>query len=157
MDRQSTSARMCKRSIPCGSVARRAGKMSVQAGIWNFDETPIQSPLLESFSRLTAEYGPDREATHLERFIAILFRAFHTTPESCLEVQPHVSPAGRVFTWDGRLDNRDEISRFLDVDTPGAGRTDVALVAAAFDHMGSSCFPLLRGDWALATWSPQEQ
>ncbi|HTM35508.1 MAG TPA: asparagine synthase-related protein [Terriglobales bacterium] len=131
--------------------------MSVQAGIWNFDETPIQLPLLESFSRLTAEYGPDGEANHLETFIGMMFRSFHTTPESRLEAQPYVSPAGRVFTWDGRLDNRDEISRFLEVSTLAAHRSDVAIVAAAFDHIGSSCFPLLRGDWALAIWDPQEQ
>jgi len=68
-----------------------------------------------------------------------------------------VSRTGRVFTWDGRLDNRDEISRFLDPAAPSTGHTDVAIVAAAFDHMGSSCFPLLRGDWALSIWNPQEQ
>src|SRR5690242_12311465 len=103
--------------------------MSIHAGIWNFDQTPIQSPLLEDFSRLTAEYGPDGEANHIESFLAMLFRSFHTTPESRLEIQPYLSRAGRILTWDGRLDNRDEISRFLDASTPAAHRTDVAIVA----------------------------
>jgi asparagine synthase (glutamine-hydrolysing) len=130
--------------------------MSVQAGIWNFDQTPIQSPVLESISRLTAEYGPDGESKHVERSIGMLFRSFHTTSESRQEVQPYRSGAGLVFTWDGRLDNGDEISRLLGV-SPGSTRTDVAIVAAAFDRMGTRCFPLLRGDWALAIWNSQEQ
>jgi asparagine synthase (glutamine-hydrolysing) len=131
-------------------------KMSVQAGIWNFDQSPIQFPLLENFSRLTAEYGPDGESKHVEKCVAMLFRSFHTTSESRREVQPYLSGAGRVFTWDGRLDNRDEFSRLLHV-APGPARTDIAIVAMAFDHMGTSCFPLLRGDWALAIWNSQEK
>jgi len=130
--------------------------MSVQAGVWNFDQTPIQSPLLESFSRLTAEYGPDGENKHVERSMGMLFRPFHTTSESRQEIQPYLSGNGLVFTWDGRLDNGGEFSRLLEV-SPGSIRTDVAIVAAAYDHMGTRCFPLLRGDWALAIWNPQEQ
>lgn len=131
--------------------------MSVQAGIWNFDETPIQASLLDSFSRQAAEYGPDGETHHLERSIGMLFRSFHTTPESRREGQPYISRAGRVFTWDGRLDNREELSRFLKVATDVSRATDIAIVAAVFDRMGISCFPLLRGDWAVAIWNPQEQ
>ena len=131
--------------------------MSVQAGIWNFDETPIQSSLLSGFSRLTAAYGPDGESSYLEKFIGMLFRSFHTTRESRQELQPYVSRAGRVFTWDGRLDNRDELSRFSDIGTDDAAGTDIAIVSAAFDRMGTRCFPLLRGDWALAIWNPQER
>ena len=92
--------------------------MSVQAGVWNFDQTPIQSPLLESFSRLTAEYGPDGENKHVERSMGMLFRPFHTTSEARQEIQPYLSGNGLVFTWDGRLDNGGEFSRLLEV-SPG--------------------------------------
>lgn len=129
--------------------------MSVQAGMWNFDETPIQHSLLDSMSRMAAKYGPDGRTSHLGECIAMQFQPFHTTQESRQEVQPYVSESGRVFTWDGRLDNRNELSRFLEPGTHGPEETDITIVAAVFDRMGTSCFPSLRGDWALAIWSPE--
>jgi len=45
------------------------------------------------------------------------------------------------------------------VDVGGSARvpTDVAIVAAAFDGWGTSCFAGLTGDWALTVWSPRER
>ena len=85
--------------------------MSVQAGILNLDGGPINRECLDRISHNLIAYGPDGEASYFDGSIGILYRPFHSTPESHLERQPHVSAHGNVITWDGRLDNRDELIR----------------------------------------------
>ncbi len=129
--------------------------MSVQAGIWNFDGEPVERDFLTRISTSIAEYGPDGEKTHFDGPVGMLYRPFHTTVESHVEHQPYVSVSGRVITWDGRLDNRDELIPQLCNDLT-ADQTDVAIIAAAFDRWSTDCFTKLIGDWALAIWDPQE-
>lgn len=130
--------------------------MSVQAGIWNLDGQAVNGELLAKFSEAIAEYGPDGERTYLDGSVGMLYRPFHTTSESRLEHQPHVSATGKRITWDGRLDNRDELISQL-YDDIKADRTDVAIVAAAFDRWGTDAFARLTGDWALAIWNPPKK
>jgi asparagine synthase (glutamine-hydrolysing) len=130
--------------------------MSIQAGIWNFDGRPVDRTLIESYSRRLAKYGPDGESTFFDGSVAMLYRPFHTTNESRLEQQPHISPAGNIITWDGRLDNREELAAQL-TDRPSIMMTDVDVVAAAFDRWGSGCFAKFIGDWGFAGWNPKEK
>src|SRR6266850_5488398 len=109
--------------------------MSVQAGIWNLDENPVDRDFLASIGHALAKYGPDGETTFFEGPVGMVHRPFHTTSESRLECQPHVSVTGMVMTWDGRLDNRDEL--FLQLHNEiFSDRTDLALVDAAFRRWG---------------------
>jgi len=84
--------------------------------------------------------------------MAMLHRPFHTTQEARLERQPYVTARGSVITWDGRLDNRDELASRLGK-SPRAEWTDVALVGEAFDKWATECFSRLLGDWALCVWN----
>ncbi len=129
--------------------------MSVQAGIWSFDG-PVDREVLTKISAALVEYGPDAEATHCDGPVTMLYRPFHTVFESRVERQPHISSAGMVITWDGRLDNRDELILQLE-NSLKVDRTDVAIVAAAFDRWGTDCFARLIGDWALAVWNPVDR
>jgi asparagine synthase (glutamine-hydrolysing) len=125
--------------------------MSIQAGVWNLDGKPVERELLESFSNMLEEYGPDGEVIYIEGPLGMLYRAFYTTSESRQEHQPYRSDGGKIVTWDGRLDNRDELLSLLNDDI-GSSHTDLAIVAAAFDRWGTDCFRLLLGDWATAIW-----
>src|SRR5713226_487943 len=102
--------------------------MSVQAGIWNPLGEPVNREFLAQMGESLAEYGPDGETTYFDGSVGMLYRPFHTTLDSRVERQPHVSPGGRVITWDGRLDNRDELIPQLCNDMTD-DRTDVAIVA----------------------------
>jgi asparagine synthase (glutamine-hydrolysing) len=86
----------------------------------------------------------------------MLYHAFHTTRESRLETQPHITKSGAVVTWDGRLDNRAELvgklGNGLSMDA-----TDVAIVAGAYEKWGTECFAQLIGDWALSIWDPRDR
>ena len=83
--------------------------MSVQFGKCNFDGKPVDPKDLDEVRPVLAPYGPDGEGYICKDNVGILYRAFHTTKESRREIQPHVSPSGFVLTWDGRLDNREEL------------------------------------------------
>jgi asparagine synthase (glutamine-hydrolysing) len=130
--------------------------MSVQAGMWNFDGRPVDRNLLENLSECLKQQGPDGESYHVDGSVALLYRPFHTTAESRREKQPYISRRGYILTWDGRLDNRDEISvecrSHLDRDS-----TDAAIVGAAFDYWDTDCFRRIEGDWAVSIWKPEQR
>ena len=98
-------------------------------------------------------YGPDAHGAYIKDSVGILFHAFHTTKESRRETQPLITPSGAVLTWDGRLDNRAELTGQLKDGLPHEP-TDVAIVAAAYEEWGTGCFLRLIGDWALSLWNP---
>jgi asparagine synthase (glutamine-hydrolysing) len=127
--------------------------MSVQFGRWNFDGQAVDRDYLEKVDSVIAPYGPDNSGSFAETSISILYHAFHTTKESRRETQPHVTARGTILTWDGRLDNREDLIRQLR-DFVTVASTDVAIVAAAYQYWGSACFAMLIGDWALSLWDP---
>src|SRR6266404_7839328 len=111
--------------------------MSVQAGIWNFNGKPVDGNLLANFSESLKRQGPDGESCFVDGPVALLYRPLHTTAESRLEKQPYRSPRGFVVTWDGRLDNRDDLIAQLHNNELKDDHSDVAIVAAAFEHLGT--------------------
>src|SRR5947209_16943324 len=130
--------------------------MSVQAGIWNYDGAPADRGHLTSISAQLAEYGPDGELICTDSGIGMLYRPFHTTPESRLEVQPYRFAGEKLITWDGRLDNRDDL--IVKIGTALNSRsTDIAIVAGAYEKWGQGCFRKLVGDWAAVIWDPKER
>lgn len=130
--------------------------MSVQFGRWNFDGQPPLVDYIEKVSSTLAPYGPDSNKMYSTGGVQILYRAFHTTKESRQEIQPHISLSGVVITWDGRLDNRCELTRELHGFYPG-NLTDVEIVATAFERWGNDCLAKLAGDWALSVWNPHNR
>src|SRR5207248_8684405 len=75
--------------------------MSVQFGKWNFDGQPAAPGYLDKVNATLAPYGPDSNNRYANDGVTILYRAFHTTPESQREGQPYISRSGAVLTWDG--------------------------------------------------------
>lgn len=130
--------------------------MSAQFGKCNFDGKTVDPKDLEQVRPVLAPYGPDSEGYLCKDNFGLIYRAFHTTEESRHELQPQVLPSGVVITWDGRLDNREDLIRRLDGDI-STESTDLVMVAAAFEHWGTDAFARLMGDWALSVWDPRSQ
>ena len=126
--------------------------MSMQAGIWNFDGQPIDPQWIDRMSAALAQHGPDGESIWRTPRLAMLYRPFHTTPESRFENQPHHSRRGNVMTWDGRLDNREDLLRELGYSELDDHKTDAAIVMAAYDRWGTNSFTKLEGDFCLVIW-----
>ncbi|WP_263356659.1 asparagine synthetase B family protein [Acidicapsa ligni] len=130
--------------------------MSALAGIIEFDprDSIGESELFE-LARTLDRTGPDGGAQHHEGNVGLVFRAFHTTSEAQREMQPMVC-GNRVFTWDGRLDNREEIASRLGLRSDHVP-TDLDLVVAAYQKWETRTFAELLGDWALAIWDRTKQ
>ena len=130
--------------------------MSVQAGVWCLDGRPVDTEFLDRMSAILAERGPDGNQREVHGSIGFLYRPFHTTPQSRLESQPHTFGRGKLMMWDGRLDNRGQLISELGL-LMRADRTDLEIVAAAFEKWGTRSFKKLIGDWALTVWDPAEK
>jgi len=130
--------------------------MSAQFGQWNLTRKPIDPEYIARARAMITPYGPDGAATFSENGTAIVYAALCTTKESRKERQPHLSSAGDVLVWDGRLDNRESLIEALGhcLERDSA---DTDIVAQAWDRWGIECFPRLIGDWALAIWQPKPQ
>lgn len=130
--------------------------MSAQAGVFYFDRRPVNPRILSVMGSSLDEYGPDRAGKYVEPGLAMVHRALHVTPEDTLEQQPFKSRRGNVMTWDGRLDNREDLIaqlwRDLDRET-----TDVAIALAAYEKWGVEGFGRLIGDWSLVVWDAERQ
>jgi asparagine synthase (glutamine-hydrolysing) len=125
--------------------------MSAQFGRCNFDGKPVDPQELDRVRPVLAMYGPDAEGIFRKDNVGIVYRAFHTTRESRLENQPHVSPSGVVITWDGRLDNREDFIGQLGHES-STGSTDLSIVLDAYERWGTDAFAKLVGDWAVSIW-----
>jgi asparagine synthase (glutamine-hydrolysing) len=130
--------------------------MSVQAGIWNLDGKPVDREALAQISSYVADCGTDGEDIWIDGNIGMLYRPFQTTLDSCTEQQPHVFEQRKVITWDGRLDNRDDLVLELG-DSSKVRPSDLSIVEALLDRSGTDCFRKIIGDWALSLWNPKTQ
>jgi len=130
--------------------------MSVQFGRWNIQGSPVDPRYWENVNALLRPFGPDGCSSYEVQGLAITCHAFHTTPESRVERAPAVLPSGSVLTWDGRLDNREELLSFLGTPASDSG-TDLSIVSALYERCGAKCFGKLVGDWALSVWDPSER
>src|ERR1700721_2517214 len=101
------------------------------AGILKFDPRDrVNAVELERLAVGIDAIGPDGGDQYNSGAVGMVYRAFKTPPESHFEHQPHVFE-NVVLTWDGRLDNREEIRSLVGnhlADSP----TDLALVFAAY-------------------------
>jgi asparagine synthase (glutamine-hydrolysing) len=133
--------------------------VSVQGGLWNFDASPTDQDFLAKISQATIQYGPDGGDTYFKGPIGMFYRAFHTTKESRIEHQPYISHQGDVLTWDGRLDNREELTTALhtELDRHRGERTEAAIVMAAWEAWGIDFLRRLVGDFSLALWNSEAQ
>jgi asparagine synthase (glutamine-hydrolysing) len=125
--------------------------MAKLVGLFNRDVTPIDTAdrkwLVQAFENLSPGALHMREAPGL--LLAHCGIPFDSI--SALERQPIQSSPGNVITWDGRLDNRDELLDRLG-GRLGENQTDPAIALAMYEAGGEDAFANLIGDWSLAIW-----
>ena len=129
--------------------------MSALGGILNFGNNPppVDREMLTALGKRLAIRGPDGGGEASNAHVGMTYRAYHTTRESQFEIQPVVSSDGLMLTWDGRLDNRDELINELFTKTRSETIiTDVEIVRAAYLRWGQKSFVRLIGDFGLALW-----
>jgi len=130
--------------------------MSVLFGRWNVDGQAVTQEYDQTVAKLLTPYGPDGAAAYAEGAILIRYHAFDTAEPSHPEHQPHTLPSGMILTWDGRLDNREELTRRLG-NGRAVARSDISIVAETYERHGPACLQDLIGDWALSVWNPVDR
>jgi asparagine synthase (glutamine-hydrolysing) len=131
--------------------------MSGIAVIWNRDGRPVDRAQLVQMTQLMKHRGPDGERHWFQGPVAIGHRALNTTPESGSDRLPLPDEAsGLCLTFDGRIDNREELKSLLDM--AGADAiTDAELILGAYRKWGEDCPEHLLGDFAFAIWDERRK
>jgi asparagine synthase (glutamine-hydrolysing) len=130
--------------------------MSAQAGVFYFDGRPISPEIVARLADAIDPFGPDGGGERLQSGLAMVSRRWHVTPEDSAAHQPFVSPRGHVMTWDGRLDNREDLLAQLWHDRDD-NVSDIALAMKAYERWGADGFGRLIGDWSLVLWDAAAQ
>lgn len=125
--------------------------MSAIAGILYADARPVPASDLDILSSHNRPFGPDGGGTFLAAGLAMQACVLRFDALSGIERQPVQFAAGSVATFDGRLDNREDLLTALHFSL-GDDRTDAALVACAWQRWGLDCLRQLIGDWSIAIW-----
>ncbi|MDY7092498.1 MAG: asparagine synthase-related protein [Acidobacteriota bacterium] len=101
--------------------------------------------------------GPDGcEIRWLPR-AALAHQHFWTTPEEVGEIQPLAKADAELYlSFDGRLDNRDELLTLLDLRS-ASGLSDAALVLESYRRWGRECLARLLGPFALALYDAKRR
>lgn len=124
--------------------------MSVQAGIYCRDRKDASKRDIGWLLSGLEDRGPDYGDIHVSKFVGMGFRGLLIAPEDRAN-QPLVENNNRfAITFDGRLDNRNEVARRVGL--PETGECDAALVLLAYEHFGGACFHWLIGEFALVLW-----
>ena len=130
--------------------------MAVQFGKWNVEGKPVDAGYLTKVCALIAPYSSEAAQCCTIGGISMVYCAFPTTAESCGDLKPLQFASGAILSWDGRLDNREQLINDLGR-LVSAESTDASIVAASYVRWGSDCFARLIGDWALAIWDPERR
>jgi asparagine synthase (glutamine-hydrolysing) len=128
----------------------------VQFGRWTFGGFTHRAIAIGKVRELLVPYGPDGETHFQADDIDILGYRLDEVQKASTRSQSDSENTGQFLSWDGRLDNRQDLVHELD----GAVRpfdSDEGIVAAAYARWGIECLPKLIGDWALSIWDSRRQ
>ena len=132
--------------------------MSGIVGIWHLDGRPASNEELACLSTALSSRAVDGQEVWTQGSVGFAHQYLRITPESVDERQPFVAPSGAVVVFDGRLDNREELTlRMGGGPGPGEMSSDAALVSAAYERYTERFAEHLNGDFALALFDPHKQ
>ena len=129
--------------------------MSAIGGYLSRDGSEVSASTLTILAEALSRLGGDNTRTAISHPAGMLFRLHNTTDAQTVET--HSQPLVRqncYVTFDGRLDNRHELCRTLEiVDNP----VDAELVLLSYLRWGPCFVSRLFGDFSLALWDPAQQ
>src|SRR5262249_48431372 len=132
--------------------------MSGLAGVIFTDGRPVETSLLDTMARAAPHSGLDSPHIWRDGPAGMVRFALATTPEAVGESQPYVDQqTGLVITFDGRVDNREELLDLLSADSLQRSGPDCAIVLQAIARFGEGFLDRLIGDYAFAIWSPAKR
>src|SRR6516164_5626050 len=131
--------------------------MSGIAVVLNLDGSPVSQSEVERMANVLRPFGPDRQKTLLRGNVAFVFCLHHLTPEDRFERQPLVFANRFVMLFDGRIDNRTELSETLNITASDLRLMPDSMIALRlFDRWGERAFERILGDFAIIVMDFQD-
>lgn len=122
--------------------------MSVQTGIYCFDNTEVSRLDVEYLLGGLEERGPDYSGIFIRGSLGIGYRGFLITPDEQMN-QPLVRDTA-ILTFDGRLDDRLALCTRLHLGSNSFD--DATIVLLAYEQLGVNSLRLLMGEFAFVLW-----
>ena len=128
--------------------------MSAIAGLIRFDSSSVDSATIERIENILRPYGRDAQHHWCQGGATFIHTLLRTTPEESLDRQPlYHAASDSCLLFDGRLDNREDLSRELGLDVAAAALlADSDLVLQAVLRWQMDAVHHLIGNFALACW-----
>ena len=131
--------------------------MSAITGIFYRDGRKVDPELIKKMNDRLSHRGPDGSAVWCEGSVALGHQMLWTTPESLHEKIPFEDEeSGLVITADARIDNRDKLSKELNIEDKEEV-SDSYFILKAYEKWGEDCPDKLLGDFAFAIWDKNEE
>ena len=135
--------------MPAQAATRDQSTMSILAGILYFDRRPISAADEAQVRRALEDF--DRQPIHCFQSQGLIMGVAGSPPGFSEDDHFSLSPHGSVCTWDGRLDNQEDLQRELSCGFPPPS-TSSDLAVKAYQSKGAAGLRGLVGDWSLAIW-----
>jgi len=127
------------------------------AAVLHLDGSSVPPSEVERLASVLKPYGADRQKTLLRGNTAFVFCLHHLTPEDLFERQPLFLANRFILLFDGRIDNRSELSETLGIATPElALMPDSVIVSRLFDRWGERAFERILGVFAIIVMDLQD-
>lgn len=132
--------------------------MSGIAGLLRFDGQPVNRRELERVANALRQYGPDRSEVVTSGSVGFVHVLMRMTAEDQFDRQPYRGASGSLVTADIRLDNRHDVLTRIGITRQEAtGWADSRVLLTAWEKFGDDVWPMLRGPFAVAIWSPHHR
>src|SRR5262249_23511457 len=116
------------------------------AAVLNLDGSAVSQSEVEGMANVLKPFGPDRQKILIREKVAFVFCPHQPTPEDSFEHQPLVFADRFVVLFDGRIDNRSELSDALGISaTELHAMPDSMIVLRLFDCWGERAFDQIVG------------
>jgi asparagine synthase (glutamine-hydrolysing) len=138
--------------------------MSGIFGIFQRDGKPVARSVIETMRQNMAEWMTGSGDMLVDGPLGMGQLRTFRSPESRHEWMPLPPPFCKkkggeniAFAAAGRVDNRAELIRLLDISDRCASISDSEIVLHAYRTWGEKCPVRIYGDWSFAAWHPDEQ
>jgi asparagine synthase (glutamine-hydrolysing) len=132
--------------------------MSTIAGMYHFNDDPVHLDQVRRLNHASLEREPETLNAWSRQRIGLGYRGFRTNDEPPDERQP-LSSADQTcwIVFEGRIDNRDDLTRKFEFGPRSESHSDAKLVLRAYETWGTQCVSHLLGDFTFAIWDEPEQ
>lgn len=131
--------------------------MSGICGIYSRNGKSANREIIKKMNEKLNYRGPDGLNSICEGNVAFGHQMLYTTPESIHEKLPFVDQlSGLLITSDARIDNREELSKKLELEN-SKNVSDSQFILNAYKKWGKLCPEKLLGDFVFAIWDSKNE